>query len=109
MSTNYLFLAAAVVLICAYFMYYYKQKDVSKLQAKKEKVVVIDCRNKSEWDRGHVNIGKVLHIPLPQLETSHNLPKDKNTPIMIHCAVSSLILLHEPFLEFFSNMHFYHL
>ena len=64
------------------------QQDASKAQALKEKVIVIDCRNQNEWDRGHVNVGNVLHIPLPQLENSPKLAKiQKDTPIMIHCAV----------------------
>ena len=88
LSMNYFLLCAVFVLIFAYVVYSYMQQDASKAQALKEKVIVIDCRNQNEWDRGHVNVGNVLHIPLPQLENSPKLAKiKKDTPIMIHCAV----------------------
>ena len=58
----------------------------SLTQARKDNVIVIDCRSQSKWDKGHVSIGVVLHIPLGELKDSKKLPKDKATPIMIHCA-----------------------
>ena len=77
LSMNYFLLCAVFVLIFAYVVYSYMQQDASKAQALKEKVIVIDCRNQNEWDRGHVNVGNVLHIPLPQLENSPKLAKIK--------------------------------
>ena len=83
-------ITALIVLIYKLFSFYYSQSDKVKLQASKSNVVVIDCRKLHEWESGHVNTGIVLHIPLCELKESNKLPKDKNTPIMIHCAVSSL-------------------
>ena len=77
----------------AYVVYSYMQQDASKAQALKEKVIVIDCRNQNEWDRGHVNVGNVLHIPLPQLENSPKLAKiQKDTPITVNATPNSIHL-----------------
>jgi rhodanese-related sulfurtransferase len=83
-------ITALIVLIYKFSSFLYSQSDKVKLQASKSNVVVIDCRKLHEWESGHVNTGNVLHIPLSELKESNKLPKDKNTPIMIHCAVSSL-------------------
>ena len=85
-------ITALIVFMYKLFSIYFLQSDAVKLQASKSNVVVIDCRTLNEWENGHVNIGNVLHIPLSELNASDKLPKDKNTPIMIHCAVSSISL-----------------
>ena len=82
----------AVGLIFAYYDCFCGKapsRDTLKMQGKKKGVTVIDCRSQSEWDAGHVDdsLAHVLLIPLPGLGTSSKLPADKDTPILIHCAV----------------------
>ncbi|KAJ3410371.1 hypothetical protein HDV05_003849 [Chytridiales sp. JEL 0842] len=59
--------------------------DVKKaIEAKDEKVAVLDVRNKGEWEAKHVN--GALHIPLHELRVRMNeVPKDKT--LYVHCAV----------------------
>ena len=72
LSMNYFLLCAVFVLIFAYVVYSYMQQDASKAQALKEKVIVIDCRNQNEWDRGHVNVGNVSAKTIPKVRFAGN-------------------------------------
>ena len=85
----YLLLGIGLFLALCVAAWLFSTTSSSLMQARKPNVVVIDCRSKGEWDSGHVNIGEVLHIPLGELKGSKKLPKDKTTPIMIHCAAGA--------------------
>tara|TARA_B100000795_G_scaffold144811_1_gene108421 strand:+ start:170 stop:562 length:393 start_codon:yes stop_codon:yes gene_type:complete len=86
-----IFLISSIGLIFAYYECFCCRApsiEMTKAQGNKKNVVVIDVRNQSEWDNGHVDetLAPVLHIPLGSLATSSKLPS-KDTPILIHCAV----------------------
>jgi len=63
-----------------------KNISVTELQNKKnedEKIILIDCREQSEWDESHVD-GFTL-IPLSCFEQSLEVLKDKSQEIHIMC------------------------
>lgn len=64
-------------------------RDVGAAEAKRMQeagALVLDVREKFEWDRGHVPGAKL--VPLGDVERlAGELPKDR--PIVVHCALGS--------------------
>jgi phage shock protein E len=56
------------------------------------KAVLVDVREKEEWDDGHVK-GAVL-VPLSTLKAAGKAPEDlpKDKPLYVHCAVGARAL-----------------
>jgi len=59
-----------------------KEVDASSVDSANSDVLVVDVRNKSEWDEGHVPNAK--HLPLSTLMSrADELPRDKK--LLVHC------------------------
>lgn len=55
-------------------------------QVEKEEIVLIDVREKDEWDAGHIQ--GALHIPLGELEAGAGVIP-RNLPIFTYCQSGS--------------------
>jgi rhodanese-related sulfurtransferase len=53
----------------------------------REKAVLIDVSEPEEFARGHA--GGAQNIPLSQIESSNELPKKKNVPVILMCPTGS--------------------
>ena len=63
-------------------------REVKELVDKKEHIYILDVRGPDEFDAMRLGIGEVL-IPLGVLRGRlHELPEDKNTPIICYCKIS---------------------
>lgn len=63
-------------------------KELKSMMDKKEKFVLIDVREKDEFDAGHIKGAE--HIPRGILEWAlTGKYKDKNTPIVFYCRVGA--------------------
>ena len=70
--------------------------DVVRQRLKDKKAVLLDVREKTEWEAGHLKSAKL--IPLSVVRTSRltkemqkNLPKDK--PVYCHCRSGGRVLI----------------
>lgn len=51
--------------------------------SKKENIILIDCREQSEWEAGHINGAKL--IPLSEFEKRFSECGSADTQIIVHC------------------------
>lgn len=59
-----------------------------KLKSNQVPHTLIDVRNTSEWDDGHID--NAINIPLDQLETEiESVCENKNQKIIVHCGGGS--------------------
>ena len=69
--------------------------EIVKQRVKQKKSVLLDVREKNEWDAGHLKYAKLVPMSVVKSgqlteDMQKNLPKNK--PIYIHCAAGARVL-----------------
>ena len=68
-----------------------REQNVQEVDARRQsdqKLVLLDVREKDEWDEGH--LPNAIHIPRGFLESKvENTVSDRNTPVVVYCAGGS--------------------
>ena len=70
--------------------------DIVRQRVKDKKAVLLDVREKAEWDAGHLKSSKLIPLSVVRTgrltkEMQKNLPKDK--PVYCHCRSGGRVLV----------------